>query len=114
VALINPSLFEGWSTTVEEAKSLGKRIILSNIRVHLEQNPPGGLFFDPNDPNDLSIRLAEAWIWPAGHDSNLMVQAQNHLQARIESFGREYVQIIQEATEPIPSGLLSPRVCAYE
>ena len=24
VSIINPSLFEGWSTTVEEAKSLGK------------------------------------------------------------------------------------------
>ena len=42
ISLINPSFFEGWSTTVEEAKSMGKRIILSDIEVHREQNPSGG------------------------------------------------------------------------
>lgn len=26
IAVINPSLFEGWSTTVEEVKSIGKKI----------------------------------------------------------------------------------------
>jgi glycosyltransferase involved in cell wall biosynthesis len=37
IAVINPSLFEGWSTTVEEARSLGVPLILSNIDVHREQ-----------------------------------------------------------------------------
>ena len=36
-ALINPSRFEGWSTTVEEAKSFGVPMILSDIDVHREQ-----------------------------------------------------------------------------
>ena len=40
VALINPSHFEVWSTSVEESKSLGKRILLSDIPVHREQSPP--------------------------------------------------------------------------
>lgn len=35
--LINPSRFEGWSTTVEEGKALGKRMVLSDIPVHREQ-----------------------------------------------------------------------------
>src|SRR6185437_15862445 len=35
IALINPSYFEGWSTTVEESKSLGLPIILSDIPVHI-------------------------------------------------------------------------------
>ena len=38
VAVINPSEFEGRSSTVEQAKSLGKQIILSNIKIHKEQN----------------------------------------------------------------------------
>ena len=46
IALINPSFFEGWSTTVEEAKSLGTKMILSNIKLHLEQ-AKNALFFDP-------------------------------------------------------------------
>ena len=47
LALINPSFFEGWSTTVEEAKSLGTKMLLSNIQIHREQSP-NALFFDPN------------------------------------------------------------------
>ena len=31
VALINPSKFEGWSSSVEQAKSMGKKILLSDI-----------------------------------------------------------------------------------
>lgn len=54
VAVINPSLFEGWSSSVEEAKSMNKEIILSNIKVHLEQNPEFGNFFNPNDTKELS------------------------------------------------------------
>ena len=46
IALINPSFFEGWSTTVEEAKSLGTKMILSNIKLHLEQ-AKNAFFFDP-------------------------------------------------------------------
>jgi glycosyltransferase involved in cell wall biosynthesis len=35
--VLNPSRFEGWSTTVEEAKALGKALMLSDIAVHREQ-----------------------------------------------------------------------------
>lgn len=52
-AVINPSFFEGWSTTVQEAKSLGKKLLLSDISVHREQ-APGALFFDPESPEDLA------------------------------------------------------------
>jgi glycosyltransferase involved in cell wall biosynthesis len=53
-ALINPSLFEGWSTTVEEAKALGTPMLLSDLAVHREQ--AGGLaqFFDPLQPQELA------------------------------------------------------------
>lgn len=53
-AVINPSFFEGWSTTVEEAKMLNKIVILSNIAVHKEQNPINGIFFDPRDAKELA------------------------------------------------------------
>ncbi|EJQ7921071.1 glycosyltransferase, partial [Escherichia coli] len=49
IAVINPSRFEGWSTTVEEAKYLGKRLILSDIPVHHEQNPPDSLYVSCDD-----------------------------------------------------------------
>jgi glycosyltransferase involved in cell wall biosynthesis len=36
-AVINPSRFEGWNTGVEEAKALGKPLLVSAIDVHREQ-----------------------------------------------------------------------------
>ena len=38
LAVINPSYFEGWSSSVEQAKAYNKKIILSQIDVHKEQN----------------------------------------------------------------------------
>ena len=56
-ALINPSLFEGWSTTVEEAKAYGVRIVLSDLDVHYEQLGSEGTYFDKTDPNSLANAL---------------------------------------------------------
>lgn len=59
VAVINPSYFEGWSSTVEESKSMGKRVILSNIPVHIEQAPSRCLYVDPDSPNELADAMIE-------------------------------------------------------
>ena len=55
--LINPSLFEGWSTTVEEGKILDKKMILSNLNVHKEQAPMKATFFNPNNAEDLAKKI---------------------------------------------------------
>lgn len=52
-AVVNPSLFEGWSSTVEECKSVGKQMILSDINVHKEQYPQA-LFFTNDTPQSLA------------------------------------------------------------
>jgi glycosyltransferase involved in cell wall biosynthesis len=54
LAVLQPSLFEGWSTSVEESKAMCKQIILSNIDVHLEQAPKRGTFFSPDSPEELA------------------------------------------------------------
>lgn len=59
-AVINPSLFEGWSTTVEEAKRLGLPVLLSDIAVHREQAPEGGVYFASGDPAALAEAMATA------------------------------------------------------
>lgn len=51
-ALLNPSLFEGWSTTVEEAKALGTPLILSDLAVHREQVVSDGIFFNPRSAEE--------------------------------------------------------------
>lgn len=55
-ALINPSTFEGWSTTVEEAKAMGTPMILSSLRVHREQIEDA-LFFDTASHEQLAALL---------------------------------------------------------
>jgi len=56
-AVVQPSLFEGWSTSVEEARCLGKATILSGIAVHREQASPFARYFDPHDPEALADEL---------------------------------------------------------
>ena len=61
VALVQPSFFEGWHTGVEEARLVGKTLVLSDIPVHREQNPPNRLFFAPNDPEMLAEKMLTAF-----------------------------------------------------
>ena len=61
VALINPSKFEGRSSTVEQAKSMGKQIILSNIDIHKEHGPERGIYFNPNNFLELSSIMIKTW-----------------------------------------------------
>lgn len=95
IAVVNPSRFEGWSSSVEEAKSIGKRVILSNIGVHVEQAPPGGVYFDPDDVAGLARILLEAWQqWPDGVNPEYEQAARGKLEARTIEFGEKYLQII--------------------
>ena len=58
--ILQPSLFEGWGTTVEDAKVLNKTVLLSDIPVHHEQKNENCILFDPNNPEELSdLILAE-------------------------------------------------------
>lgn len=61
LAYLQPSLFEGWNTGVEEAHLLGKPILLSDIPVHREQSPPKSRFFDPRRPEELATLLEETF-----------------------------------------------------
>lgn len=95
VSIINPSLFEGWSSTVEEAKSIGKNMILSNLNVHKEQNPPNSIYFDPRDEKDLAEKLWKKWQESeGGPDFELEIEAKKNLPARTKRFGETYQQII--------------------
>lgn len=60
-AIIQPSLFEGWSTVIEDSKALEKYTIASNLAVHKEQLNKNVSFFDPHDYLDLE-RCIETFI----------------------------------------------------
>jgi len=100
VAVVQPSLFEGWSTSVEECKSLGKRMILSDIPVHREQNPPGSIFFDPNSPEELATAMLHTWEDAiSGPDLALESEARANLKFRLKSFGARFVEIARGAAQ---------------
>ncbi len=61
-ALILPSLYEGWSTVLEEAKALGKNCLASDIPVHREQNHDKCHYFDPNNAHSLALLMLKKWI----------------------------------------------------
>lgn len=58
-AVIQPSLFEGWSTVIEDAISLQVPVIASSLPVNVEQLGPDGNYFEPFDDQKLSEILLE-------------------------------------------------------
>jgi glycosyltransferase involved in cell wall biosynthesis len=94
-AVINPSFFEGWSSSVEEAKALGKITILSDIEVHREQDPPLGFYFDPSSPQELAdaiYSVNSSKTYNQVSNSNLV---STYKQDRIK-FANTYLNIVKE------------------
>ncbi len=58
-AIIQPSLFEGWSTVIEDAKSLQVPVIAANLKVNIEQLAEKGSYFDPHNSAALAIIIEQ-------------------------------------------------------
>ena len=94
VALINPSRFEGWSTTVEEAKSFGAPLVLSDIEVHREQAGDTARYFVLDDPATLADQLWGALQTaepPAARDLLL------DLDQRVAIFAADFAHVVRRA-----------------
>lgn len=72
-AVIQPSLFEGWNTTVEDCKALNKFIFLSDLPVHREQANENVCFFNPRNEDDLVTKLItiKPEVIPCDYSNNL-------------------------------------------
>ena len=53
-AIIQPSLFEGWSTVIEDARSLQVPVIAANLAVNIEQLQETGTYFEPCNVKQLT------------------------------------------------------------
>jgi glycosyltransferase involved in cell wall biosynthesis len=94
LAVVQPSLFEGWSTVVEDARVLGKPTLLSDLAVHKEQNPPGAEFFPGSDADTLATLLADAWAnFAPGPNLRAEAQARETAKARIVEVGFDCLRI---------------------
>jgi glycosyltransferase involved in cell wall biosynthesis len=100
VAMLNPSLFEGWSTTVEEGKSLGVRMVLSNLAVHREQTDAAAEYFDPYDPEAIAQSLERVW---SGYREPVTVAEQcaaaANAERRIRDFAVQFTLACNQARD---------------
>jgi len=90
-AVINPSKFEGWSTSVEEGKALGKRILLSDIPVHREQAPERADYFGPDDAQALKTLMLACLASDDAPPAAAALAARN--DAAMRAFGERFLQL---------------------
>jgi glycosyltransferase involved in cell wall biosynthesis len=97
ICVLNPSLFEGFGITVDEAHSVGKQVLLSDIPVHREQNPPKATFFDPTNVEDLTEKMERVWKESSpGPDFELEDKARKELPNRIREYAQSFMSLIKE------------------
>jgi hypothetical protein len=87
-AVIQPSLFEGWSTVIEDAKSLQVPVVASNLKVNIEQLGERALYFDPHDPDELAKILKD---YPA---RNLNDMFYDSYELRIKRAANQLLEIL--------------------
>lgn len=91
IAIVQPSLFEGWSTVIEDAKSLNKIVIASNIDVHKEQlRDTSAVFFDPIDVKELADCLKKTL-----NKTHLPLFELNNYSENVNQFAKSFVSIFK-------------------
>jgi glycosyltransferase involved in cell wall biosynthesis len=103
LAVLNPSLFEGWGYSVSEATALGRAVVVSDIPAHREQNPPAAVFFPPDDAEALAAVLDAAWgeLRP-GEDPGHAAYANEDATRRLREYGGLFINILREVLGETP------------
>lgn len=90
IAVIQPSLFEGWSTVIEDAKSMHQPIVASNLKIHQEQlKHYKSVLFDPTNAEELASFL-EAYL------KNQPPKMNNDYASDIKTFAQSFMSFINE------------------
>lgn len=100
LAFLQPSRFEGWSTIVEDGKTLGKVIIASDFGVHLEQlGSDHPWFVSPDDVAGwASVMSRMAIELNPGPDAEEEARAAEALKRRMKETGSALVRSFHRAT----------------
>jgi glycosyltransferase involved in cell wall biosynthesis len=106
--ILQPSLWEGWSTSIEDAKALGKPLICSNLEVHREQIPEAAEFFSPADPDDLALALERfCRVSREGWNRDNETLALKTYEQRALEFGEKLIHISDEIAQCSKNTLFS-------
>lgn len=90
--IIQPSLFEGWGTVLEECKVLDKTVLLSNIPVHKEQKSNKCILFDPYNSDELKILVEKELI--KQHNSNID-EGLEQMRREAKTYGKNFESIVR-------------------
>ncbi|UFS72800.1 glycosyltransferase [Geomonas sp. RF6] len=98
LAVVQPSLFEGWSTVVEDCRVLGKTMILSDLPVHQEQAPRHGVYFERHSSDSLAatVRNLLPRLAP-GPDRVREREAAEEAKDLVVAYGRRFCAIVRDA-----------------
>lgn len=104
VALLNPSLFEGWSTPVEEARALGVPLLLSDLPVHLEQAGADASYFDRHSAASLAAALACFADLSPEQRASRKTLARTEATSRVRQFAEDFAALAHDcaARRPTP------------
>lgn len=91
LAVIQPSLFEGWSSVVEDAKAMNQNLIVSSLNVHKEQLGDSGYYFNPNDVNELKKQMCLFL-------ENSITNPEFNYSQRLSLFGENFMDVINTIT----------------
>lgn len=89
LAVIQPSLFEGWSSVVEDAKAMNQNLIVSALKVHKEQLGNQAYYFNPNDENEL-IKQMILFI------ENEIKKPEFNYSNQLRLFGEKFIKVASE------------------
>jgi glycosyltransferase involved in cell wall biosynthesis len=94
-AIIQPSLFEGWSTVIEDARAIGRPLIVSDIPLHREQVDGDAIFFSAQDHISLAAAVsgADGRLAP-GPDIEHEKTAREALEASITDSALAFLDIL--------------------
>lgn len=87
LVVIQPSLFEGWSTVIEDAKAMNQNLIVSSLNVHKEQLGNQAYYFDPNDEEQLIDHILFFL-------SNSIEKPEFNYKERLKLFGEDFMKVI--------------------
>ena len=88
--IIQPSLFEGWGTVVEDCKVLGKKVVLSDIPIHREQMDANCVLFSKLNPND----MLEKVILASRMDLDKSCSGVEEAYKRAREYAKEFIVLI--------------------
>jgi len=99
IAVLQPSWFEGWSTIIEDAKTLGKPVLASDLPVHREQL--AGLqdhFLPEEEPEKWADAMGKAWSsLRSGPSAEQELLGQARLKVAQRECGLAFVQALRAA-----------------